>query len=135
MTAPLVVAQWINAEYYFSTVDPDRYGSGSKVYHNVTGRIGVMTGNASDLRMGLPVQSLMDGSRPYHEPLRLTAVIEAPRERIEMIIRRQPGIEKLFRNRWLGLVALDPGDRRFYRYDADSGWLPISIDHRAVTAC
>lgn len=135
MTAPLVVAQWINAEYYFSTVDPDRYGSGSKVYHNVTGRIGVMTGNASDLRMGLPVQSLMDGSRPYHEPLRLTAVIEAPRERIEMIIRRQPGIEKLFRNRWLGLVALDPGDRRFYRYDTDFGWLPISSDHRAVTAC
>jgi uncharacterized protein YbcC (UPF0753/DUF2309 family) len=130
MTAPLVVAQWINAEYYFSTVDPDRYGSGSKVYHNVTGRIGVMTGNASDLRMGLPVQSLMDGHRPYHEPLRLTAVIEAPRKRIDMILRRQPGIDKLFRNRWLRLVALDPGDRRFYRYDVTSGWLPIESDCR-----
>ncbi|MFO0708170.1 MAG: putative inorganic carbon transporter subunit DabA, partial [Nitrospira sp.] len=43
MTAPLIVAEWINLEYYFSTVAPDIFGSGSKVYHNVTGRIGVMS--------------------------------------------------------------------------------------------
>ncbi len=122
MTAPLIVAQWINAEYYFSTVDPDIYGSGSKVYHNVTGRIGVMSGNQSDLRMGLPIQTVMEGKRLYHEPKRLTAVIEAPRERISAVIRRQPLLGKLFGNQWLRLVALDPEDGEFYHYDPVDGW-------------
>ncbi|HSE58071.1 MAG TPA: DUF2309 domain-containing protein, partial [Nitrospiraceae bacterium] len=98
MTAPLIVAQWINMEYYFSTVAPDVYGSGSKVYHNVTGRLGVMTGGQSDLRMGLPVQTVMKDGRPYHEPLRLTAVIEAPRDRIMAIITRQALLTRLFNN-------------------------------------
>ncbi|MGB0713403.1 MAG: DUF2309 domain-containing protein, partial [Gammaproteobacteria bacterium] len=38
LTGPLVVGQWINMEHYFSTVDNERFGSGSKVYHNVAGR-------------------------------------------------------------------------------------------------
>lgn len=122
MTAPLIVAQWINMEYYFSTVDPDVYGSGSKIYHNVTGRIGVMTGYQSDLRMGLPVQTVMAGRRPYHEPKRLTAMIEAPRERIMAIIKRQPLLEKLLDNQWLKLVALDPQDGSTSSYDPIDGW-------------
>ncbi len=124
MTAPLIVAQWINSEYYFSTVAPDVYGSGSKVYHNVTGRIGVMTGNQSDLRMGLPVQSLFTGAHPYHEPLRLTAIIEAPPARIAAIIARQPLLQTLFHHEWLRLIALDPAERRCYRYVA-RGWEPL----------
>ena len=122
MTAPLIVAQWINAEYYFSTVDPHVYGSGSKIYHNVTCRIGVMSGNQSDLRMGLPTQTVLDGKRPYHEPKRLTAVIEAPRGRIMAVIKRQPLLGKLFGNQWLRLVALDPEDGEFYHYDSIDGW-------------
>ncbi|SPP64339.1 DUF2309 domain-containing protein [Nitrospira lenta] len=122
MTAPLIVAQWINSEYYFSTVAPDTYGSGSKVYHNVTGRIGVMTGNQSDLRMGLPVQSVMNGSTPYHDPLRLTAIIEAPRSRVHTIILRQPLLETLFHNHWLRLIVLEPETRTYYRYDGTGGW-------------
>lgn len=35
LTAPQVVAQWINMEHYFSAVDNEIYGSGSKIYHNV----------------------------------------------------------------------------------------------------
>ena len=128
MTAPLIVAQWINSEYYFSTVAPDTYGSGSKVYHNVTGRIGVMTGNQSDLRMGLPVQSLMDGSTPYHDPLRLTAIIEAPRSRVAAIIARQPLLETLFHNHWLRLIVLEPETRSYCRYDGTGGWDAIAPD-------
>jgi uncharacterized protein YbcC (UPF0753/DUF2309 family) len=131
MTAPLIVAQWINSEYYFSTVAPDTYGSGSKVYHNVTGRIGVMTGNQSDLRMGLPVQSVMNGSTPYHDPLRLTAIIEAPRSRVEAIIARQPLLETLFHNHWLRLIVLEPEARSYYRYDAAGGWDAIIPDPAA----
>jgi uncharacterized protein YbcC (UPF0753/DUF2309 family) len=125
MTAPLIVAQWINLEYYFSTVDPRVYGSGSKVYHNVTGRIGVMTGNQSDLRMGLPVQSVMNGVRPYHEPMRLTALIEAPLGRIMTILDRQPFLKALFGNGWLRLVALEPTEGRFYYYHPTAGWTVI----------
>jgi uncharacterized protein YbcC (UPF0753/DUF2309 family) len=96
MTAPLVVAQWINMEHYFSTVDNEVNGSGSKVYHNVAGRIGVMTGVWSDLHIRRPAQTVWNGREPYHEPLRLPAVIEAPRDRIRAIINRQPLLEQLF---------------------------------------
>lgn len=122
MTAPLVVAQWINMEHYFSTVDNEVYGSGSKVYHNVAGRIGVMTGVWSDLRIGLPAQTVWNGREPYHEPMRLLAVIEAPRERIRAIINRQPVLEQLFDRGWVTLVALEPQDGAFYQYDGLNGW-------------
>ncbi len=128
MTAPLIVAQWINLEYYFSTVDPEIYGSGSKVYHNVTGRIGVMTGAQSDLRMGLPVQTVMNGARLYHEPMRLMAIIEAPRELISAIINRQPLLQGLFNNRWLNLIAYEPMERRYYRYDDAGGWAAVMTE-------
>jgi len=83
MTAPFVVAQWINMQHYFSTVDNEIYGSGSKVDHNVVGRIGVMTGVCSDLRIGSPAQTVLNGRMPYHDPMRLLTVIEAPRDRIQ----------------------------------------------------
>jgi uncharacterized protein YbcC (UPF0753/DUF2309 family) len=122
MTAPLVVAQWINMEHYFSTVDNEVYGSGSKVYHNVVGRIGVMTGVWSDLRLGLPAQTVLNGRAPYHEPMRLLTVIEAPRERIQTIIGRHSLLQQLFHQRWVTLVALDPRDGLFYHYDGIAGW-------------
>ena len=128
MTAPLIVAQWINMEYYFSTVAPDVYGSGSKIYHNVTGRIGVMVGVQSDLRMGLPVQTVMNGVRLYHEPMRLTAVIEAPRERIMAIIARQPLLERLFNNQWILLISCEPPERQCYRYDGAGGWWAVTAE-------
>lgn len=125
MTAPLIVAQWINMEYYFSAVSPDVYGSGSKIYHNVTGRIGVMTGSQSDLRMGLPTQTVMRGEAAYHEPMRLTAIIEAPKERLTAIIGRQPLLEKLFNNRWVLLIACEPSEAQYYRYE-DGGWSVVA---------
>ncbi|MCA9485211.1 MAG: DUF2309 family protein, partial [Nitrospina sp.] len=78
MTAPMVVGQWINMEHYFSTVDSRVYGAGSKAYHNVVGRLGVMFGTQSDLCVGLPIQTVFDGDKPYHEPMRLFVIIEAP---------------------------------------------------------
>ena len=39
MTAPMVVAHWINMQYYASTVDPIHFGSGNKTVHNVVGTI------------------------------------------------------------------------------------------------
>ena len=53
MTAPLVVAHWISAQYYFSTVDPEAFGAGDKLLHNVVGDVGVIYGESGDLRVGL----------------------------------------------------------------------------------
>ncbi|MHB1559151.1 MAG: putative inorganic carbon transporter subunit DabA, partial [Isosphaeraceae bacterium] len=86
LTAPMVVAQWINSQYFFSTVDNVADGSGSKATQNVAGKIGVMQGNASDLMHGLPLQSVhADDGRPYHEPLRLLTVVQAPRSSLDEV--------------------------------------------------
>ncbi len=126
MTAPLIVAQWINMEHYFSTVDNEVYGSGSKVYHNIVGRVGVMSGANSDLRLGLPAQTVLDGPMPYHEPMRLLTLIEAPRTRVESVIATHPGLERLFHNEWVLLVVCEASEGAFYHYDIMRGWQPVS---------
>jgi len=122
MTGPQVVAQWINMEHYFSTVDNEVYGSGSKVYHNVVGRVGIMSGPWSDLRLGLAWQTMMNGEIPYHEPMRLLTVIEAPRAKIETLVRRHEMLQHLYHNEWVHLVAFDPKDRGLYRYRPTGAW-------------
>ncbi|MHA7834597.1 MAG: putative inorganic carbon transporter subunit DabA, partial [Algiphilus sp.] len=115
LTAPMVVAHWINSQYYFSTVDPQVFGAGSKTTQTVVGRLGVLQGNGSDLMTGLPEQSVLrpDG-RPQHEPLRLLTVVYAPPERIESVIQRNGVLQRLFDNEWVAVAAIDPrsGDVR-----------------------
>jgi len=122
MTAPMIVGNWINMEHYFSTVDPAVYGAGSKVYHNVVSRVGVMFGSQSDLCVGLPVQTVLDGDKPYHEPMRLFVIIEAPLERISMIIARHDILKRLIGNHWINLVALDPVTMEFYFHHSQNEW-------------
>jgi len=122
MTGPQEVAQWINMEHYFSTVDQEVYGSGSKIYHNVVGRLGVMSGPQSDLRIGLAQQTVMSGSRPYHEAMRLLTLIEAPRERIDSILRNQRALQRLYDNEWLHLIAIEPETQVCYLYVPKQGW-------------
>jgi len=124
MNAPLVVAQWISMEYYFSAVDPTVYGSGSKVTHNVVSGVGVMHGSHGDLQSGLPLQSVNDGARHYHEPMRLLAFIEAPTSRISSAIQKHTLLQHLLHNQWVNLVAVDPATREFHRYNPDSTWEP-----------
>jgi hypothetical protein len=122
MTGPQVVGQWINMEHYFSVVDQEVYGSGSKIYHNVVGRLGIMSGPQSDLRTGLAWQTVMNGSQPYHEAMRLLTLIEAPMERIDKIIRNQRLLQRLYDNEWLHLIAVEPEDQVCYLYVPKQGW-------------
>jgi uncharacterized protein len=122
LTGPQVVAQWINMEHYFSAVDNEVYGSGSKIYHNVVGRLGIMSGPWSDLRLGLARQTVMNGDVPYHEPMRLLTVIEAPRERIEKLIARHEVLQHFYHNEWVHLVALEPEEGVLYRYRPTGEW-------------
>jgi len=97
------VGAGINLEYYFSTVNNDRFGCGSKVPHNVTGFFAVMEGASSDLRTGLPQQMI-----EIHEAMRLQLVVEAKTRVLEAIYHRQESLRELIAGGWLHLSALDP---------------------------
>lgn len=126
LTAPQVVAQWINMEHYFSTTDYDVYGSGSKIYHNVAGNFGVMAGPWSDLRLGLSWQTVMDGELPFHEPMRLLSVVEAPRKEIEKLIAKHELLQHFYHNEWVHLVALEPQEGILYRYMPTGEWVKFN---------
>jgi uncharacterized protein YbcC (UPF0753/DUF2309 family) len=133
LTAPVVVASWISLQYYGSTVAPDVFGGGNKLLHNVTGGIGVVEGNGGVLRAGLPWQSVHDGERFVHEPLRLSVCIEAPREAMSEILSRHENVRALFDNGWLHLFALDEEGRMAWRYAGDLQWTamnPVEADER-----
>jgi uncharacterized protein len=122
ITAPVVVASWISLQYYGSTVAPEAFGGGNKLLHNVVGGIGVLEGNGGAPRVGLPWQSVHDGRQLMHEPLRLSVLIEAPREAIGEVLRKHAGVRELFDKRWLHLFALDDVGRMAWRYTGNLGW-------------
>ncbi len=109
ITAPVVVASWISLQYYGSSVAPEVFGGGNKLIHNVVGGIGVIEGNGGRLRPGLPWQTVHDGTALMHEPLRLSVMIEAPREAIADVLDRHPDVRALFDNHWLHLFTLKDG--------------------------
>jgi uncharacterized protein YbcC (UPF0753/DUF2309 family) len=116
MTAPMLVTNWINMQYYASTVDNRLYGSGNKVLHNVVGgRLGVFEGNGGDLRIGLPLQSLHDGNTLRHTPLRLSVFIEAPKSAISEVIHKHQIVKHLVNNCWLHLFQIEPGKNTISR--------------------
>ncbi|MBP1474158.1 DUF2309 domain-containing protein [Frateuria sp. MAH-13] len=122
MTAPMVVGAWINLQYYGSVVDNRVFGCGNKVLHNVVGRLGVIEGNGGDLRGGLPWQSLHDGERLQHEPLRLSVVIDAPLDAINTILARHEPVRHLVDHGWIHLFAMDEGPGSLQRYRGNLQW-------------
>lgn len=131
MTAPVVVASWISLQYYGSTVAPQTFGAGNKLLHNVVGGIGVLEGNGGNLRAGLSWQSVHDGEKLVHEPLRLSVCIEAPVEALTAILEKHPEVCALFDNRWLHLFAMDEEGRLSRRYARNLRWAdePIDLGH------
>jgi hypothetical protein len=104
---PVVVASWINLQYFASVTAPETYGAGNKLLHSVIGgNVGVIEGDGSDLRIGLPWQSVHDGENWRHEPMRLAVLIDAPQERIDLALERTPALATLVRNQWLSMTSL-----------------------------
>ena len=128
MTAPLIVATWISLQYYASTVDPSRLGAGNKVLHNVVGSLGVVEGNHGDLRVGLPMQSVHDGSTAVHDPVRLSAIIEAPVWAMNAILARNPELADLADNRWFHLFAMNDEGVVTHRYMGGGEWTDVWWD-------
>lgn len=122
MTAPVVVASWISLQYYASTVDNERFGSGNKVLHNVVGRLGVFEGTAGDLRTGLPWQSVHDGMDFQHEPVRLNVVIEAPTAAMDEVLAKHDHVRHLVENGWVHLLAMGEDGQVTHRHRRGPGW-------------
>ncbi|OOZ35845.1 DUF2309 domain-containing protein [Solemya velesiana gill symbiont] len=112
------VGAGINLEYYFSTVNNEGYGSGTKTTHNVTGLLGVMEGASSDLRTGLPKQMI-----EVHEAMRLLVIVEAKTDMLTTIYTRQPPLQELVGNGWLLLAAKDPDSEQIDLFDPARGWV------------
>ncbi|MBK8525103.1 MAG: DUF2309 family protein [Betaproteobacteria bacterium] len=113
------VGAGIALEYYFSTVDNERFGCGTKIMHNLAGLLGVMEGASSDLRTGLPRQMI-----EIHEAMRLQVVIEQTREVVAAIYARQPPLRELIGNGWILVAVKEPVSGEIHRFDPVRGWLP-----------
>ena len=136
--AVVPVCGGINLEYFFSRVDPDRYGSGSKLPHNVVGLIGVSNGTDSDLLTGLPTQMT-----EVHDPVRLSLIIEQEPEIALMALTRNDSVFEWVKNGWVKFFCFSPIRRKMFRYEAaemmsydeeDFSDLPHSLDSFAAVA-
>ncbi|MCY1715924.1 Na-translocating system protein MpsB [Microbacterium sp. SL62] len=132
LTAPMIVAQWINAQYSASTVAPDRFGAGPKPLHNVVGTVGVLSGYGGDLRLGLPWQSVGVGRASRHEPIRLQVFVEAPLARVNDIIDASEAVRTLVANRWITLRVREHDSARWMRWGR-YGWQADDLDTPAPT--
>jgi uncharacterized protein YbcC (UPF0753/DUF2309 family) len=101
--AAIPVCAGISLEYYFSYIDNEGYGCGTKLPHNISGLVGVMNGHASDLRTGLPWQMV-----EIHEPVRILFVIETTPQIFDAVIARSPLLTEFVVNRWIRLSTIDP---------------------------
>jgi uncharacterized protein YbcC (UPF0753/DUF2309 family) len=125
MMGPMLVTHWLSWQYHASTCDPLHYGAGNKVLHNVVdGHVGVFEGNGGDLRIGLPRQSLHNGDGWYHQPVRLTVVIDAPAVAIENVIARNAVLGRLCDNGWILLWRYEGNALRRYEL---GHWLPLEV--------
>lgn len=112
------VGAGINLEYYFSHVDNERYGCGTKLPHNMTGLLGVINGTSGDLRPGLPWQMV-----EIHEPLRLLLVVESTPQRLLEIAGRQPVVAQLVTGGWIKLASIDPTTHQVHVF-RQGGFIP-----------
>ena len=103
LKAAAPVCGGINLEYFFSRVDNQKLGAGTKLPHNVMGLIGVANGIDGDLRPGLPSQMI-----EVHDPVRLLMIVEHYSGVILNTIQRDASTYEWFINDWIHLVAVHP---------------------------
>ncbi|MDH5475251.1 MAG: DUF2309 domain-containing protein [Cyclobacteriaceae bacterium] len=109
LNAAAPVCGGINLEYFFSRVDNEKLGAGSKLPHNVMGLIGVANGFEGDLRPGLPIQMV-----EVHDPIRLLMIVEHFPEVVLTIIKSSSALYEWFDNNWVKLVIKHPKKKEIY---------------------
>jgi uncharacterized protein YbcC (UPF0753/DUF2309 family) len=108
----------INLEYFFSRVDNQKLGAGTKLPHNVMGLIGVANGIDGDLRPGLPSQMI-----EVHDPLRLLTIVEHFPDVILTVLQNSPETYEWFVNDWIHLASINPVNREL-RYFKNGSFVP-----------
>ena len=93
----------INLEYFFSTVDNQKLGAGSKLPQNVLGLYGVANGVKGDLRPGLPWQMI-----DVHDPIRILTVIENTPEMVLEVLKANPDTFNWYAKEWMKLAVFNP---------------------------
>jgi uncharacterized protein YbcC (UPF0753/DUF2309 family) len=105
----------INLEYYFSRVDNQNLGAGSKLPHNVMGLFGVANGIDGDLRPGLPSQMI-----EVHDPIRLLIIVEHFPKVVLETIRKDANTYEWFKNNWVHLVVLNPETKTYFKFQNEA---------------
>lgn len=121
------VGAGINLEYYFSTINNERFGCGTKIPHNITGLFGVMEGASSDLRTGLPKQMV-----EIHEPIRLQVLVEASTTVLGQIYERQESLRELIGGGWILVSTIDPDNGEISVFERGIGFVPWQADPREL---
>ncbi len=125
--AVIPVCGGINLEYYFSTVDNEAYGCGTKLPHNVSGLVGVMNGYQGDLRTGLPLQTV-----EIHEPVRILFIVETTAARLLPVIHANPLLTEFLENRWIRLSIMDPETGKIQIYRGNHVWEDLTGDEEPL---
>jgi uncharacterized protein len=130
LKAATVVCGGINLEYFFSRVDNQKLGAGTKLPHNVMGLFGVANGIDGDLRPGLPSQMI-----EVHDPLRLLMIVEHFPEVVLKTIQVVPAVYEWYQNDWVNLVAVNPETREtsVFKNGAFVPYRPLSGHLNAVS--
>lgn len=111
LKAAAPVCGGINLEYFFSRVDNQKLGAGTKLPHNVMGLFGVANGIDGDLRPGLPSQMI-----EVHDPVRILFIVEHFPEVVLATIKQSTQTYEWFINEWVHLVVVNPLTKELFRF-------------------
>jgi uncharacterized protein len=125
----------INLEYFFSRVDNQKLGAGTKLPHNVMGLFGVANGIDGDLRPGLPSQMI-----EVHDPVRLMVIVEHYPDVVLQTIKKKPETYEWFINDWVILTVIHPdthklhyfSDGKFTDYDPIIKKIDLALDIKSI---
>ena len=129
LNAVAPVCGGINLEYYFSRVDNEQLGAGSKLPHNVMGLLGVANGVDGDLRTGLPSQMI-----EIHDPYRLMVIVEQKAQVVLAAISRNPNTFEWFANEWVRLVCFDPVEKHFFVFQKGQFMPYVRVEHSKLAS-
>jgi uncharacterized protein YbcC (UPF0753/DUF2309 family) len=132
LKAAAPVCGGINLEYYFSRVDNQKLGAGTKLPHNVMGLFGVANGTDGDLRPGLPSQMI-----EVHDPVRLMIIVEHFPEIVLKTIKKSEETYQWFINEWVHLMVIHPetGDLFHFKDGVFSDYWPLKVISGRVDDC
>ena len=121
LSAVIPVCGGINLEYFFSRVDNEIYGAGTKLSHNVVGLLGVSNGVNNDLIPGLPLQMI-----EAHDPIRLLILIEQEPEIVKRTLERNSFLYEWVNHHWVKMATLSPSTQNISLWNK-AGWIQVPV--------